>query len=152
MRYKDYIKSEHWRLRKQEYLNTHPKKCVICGISNSLHLHHKTYKRLFNELDSDLMLVCSIHHAEIHSIAGSMSYAKRNKFLSGGLKSYQQYKYGKSNVKITTDKNKKRKVTILKRTPNHFNWYELNKQRESSIKEDGFEFPQIDIGDIEVDF
>lgn len=151
MNYIKYINSAGWSKRRKEYLDTHPNNCVICGISKNLHLHHKTYKNLGDELDEDLMLVCENHHIEIHKIANNLAYHKRKKFLNGGLRSYQNYKYGTANIKITRDKRtRKRIVTKSKRTPNHFNWYELNKERESRpTTKSNTTF--VDIGDVSVE-
>ena len=80
--YKTYINSPEWRKKRKEYFSskmykTYPAGKVAgrfvcycgCGEDNRLQLHHKTYKRLGNELIStDLVPVCQKCHQKIHKL------------------------------------------------------------------------------------
>lgn len=69
--YKAYIKSEAWAKRRREYYETHERKCRACGSSRNMNLHHKTYRRLGNERDADLVALCRKCHNNIHIQARS---------------------------------------------------------------------------------
>jgi hypothetical protein len=57
-KYKEYIKSQKWKQRRNEYYKTHPRECVICKSKHLVGLHHMTYKNLGRELDEDLVALC----------------------------------------------------------------------------------------------
>ena len=40
--------------------------CMICRATTGLTLHHNTYRRLFAELDGDVLVVCQRDHRKIH--------------------------------------------------------------------------------------
>lgn len=68
--YDEYIHSDLWVQRREQYYQTHPKKCAVrgCGTTERIHLHHRTYERgwLGQELDDDLVPLCEDHHAAVH--------------------------------------------------------------------------------------
>ena len=66
MIYREYITSEKWRKRKQFYFETHDRKCRACGSLKRIHLHHKTYRRLGEERDADLVPLCHNCHTSLH--------------------------------------------------------------------------------------
>lgn len=68
-KYKLVISSKRWRLLRDRFLDKQDGKCFRCGWhekpwdrSKSLELHHRTYERLGQEIDSDLELLCSDCH------------------------------------------------------------------------------------------
>jgi hypothetical protein len=64
-----YICSPEWTARKNKYYETHRRECRSCGSwEKEIHLHHKTYKRIYNEDDSDLMPLCLDCHASLHLV------------------------------------------------------------------------------------
>lgn len=65
--YEQYLKTEHWRLKKKEYSSVYKKECAICGDKKKLHLHHKTYENVGKENLEDLVLLCEKCHYEIHN-------------------------------------------------------------------------------------
>ena len=66
-KYKNYIRSEHWKRRKRKYYKKNPgRRCWICGSTRDVELHHKTYKRLKKEQDSDLVPLCRKCHKAVH--------------------------------------------------------------------------------------
>lgn len=68
--YDTYINSKVWQARKKRYFKTHPRRCRFCrrGVpsNDQIHLHHLSYERMGDELDSDLMPLCPEHHDVVH--------------------------------------------------------------------------------------
>ena len=69
--YKNYIRSKEWARKKADFrgcgLNTGG--CYVCGCSENLQQHHKTYKRLGKERLTDLILLCQSCHRDVHIVA-----------------------------------------------------------------------------------
>ena len=67
--YKLVVKTDCWKLRREAYLQGH-KWCEVCGNSRPefLEVHHLTYERIGNELDKDLVSVCSMCHSLLHGL------------------------------------------------------------------------------------
>lgn len=70
--YSKYLKSQHWkklkietkrRLKREGKLN-----CYTCKYDKRLHLHHRTYKRLYQELPEDLVCLCKRCHFRLHRL------------------------------------------------------------------------------------
>lgn len=69
--YREYLESSHWQdLRKRYFASKMLKKCP-CGRPGE-NLHHKTYKRLGNEWLMDVVLLCRLHHSEVHAYQKQM--------------------------------------------------------------------------------
>lgn len=64
--YKDYLKTEHWKLTKKSFLVTVKHNCMKCGIKEKLEVHHITYKDLGNEKNNQLSLLCRSCHQNTH--------------------------------------------------------------------------------------
>lgn len=89
--YHHYINSEDWAERKNRYYSKYKKECACCKSVENVHLHHRTYKRLGNEFDMDLVPLCEEHHKGVHDLCKSMK-----KDLWQGTKKYiSWYKKGK---------------------------------------------------------
>lgn len=72
--YKKYISSSEWSKRKALYYEVHHKECRTCGSAEKeLHLHHRTYERIFQEEDGDLVPLCTDCHASLHLFQKSLS-------------------------------------------------------------------------------
>jgi len=72
--YHTYIVSPEWLYRKQEYYRSHKKECRTCGSEDrQIHLHHRTYARVYREDDTDLMPLCSECHSALHYLQGRFS-------------------------------------------------------------------------------
>lgn len=78
MSYKKYLVSPHWADVKQRFFKSKLVKrnsleiliCTFCSRHDlPLHLHHKTYNSIGKEKLWQLVLVCELCHALIHSIA-----------------------------------------------------------------------------------
>jgi hypothetical protein len=81
-KYLDYLKSEEWYNLKIDLLQNRGCKCEKCGTKKSptmLQVHHKTYIRLYDELASDLILLCGVCHMKEHEIFKEKIKPKRNK-------------------------------------------------------------------------
>jgi 5-methylcytosine-specific restriction endonuclease McrA len=65
-KYKRYIKSKWWALKKEQALDYYEHRCGNCGSRYSLQVHHKNYKTLYKEQMCDLMLLCETCHLEHH--------------------------------------------------------------------------------------
>lgn len=65
--YRRYIRSPEWKARRKDLLRARGATCEICGGGGRLHIHHLTYVRLFDELDSDLSILCDECHMAVHN-------------------------------------------------------------------------------------
>jgi hypothetical protein len=66
MKYHEYLKSEGWRRRRAAARKRAKGRCRVCGATENLHTHHKTYKRLGRETPADLVVLCASHHFACH--------------------------------------------------------------------------------------
>jgi len=68
--YSTYLCSEHWlALRKKLMSRKAHQYCRVCLSTSSLELHHRTYKRIGNGDERDVIAVCRGCHQEIHDWA-----------------------------------------------------------------------------------
>lgn len=82
-KYYTYLKSKEWKELKIDLLQLRGCNCERCGVkkaANILHIHHKTYARLYNELMADLEILCSKCHMDEHGITNK-GKKKRSKTL-----------------------------------------------------------------------
>lgn len=102
-KYYEYLKSDEWATMKIELISIRGQRCEVCGEEkpiNLLHMHHLTYKRLFNEEPEDLQLLCAYHHWEEHMydakekrlIRQKAKKKGKNKRLRGN-KDYNPYRF-----------------------------------------------------------
>ena len=70
-RYHDYLKSPEWKAKREQKLFEAGGKCQLCNEGGKLHVHHRTYERVFNELMSDLIVLCQSCHEKFHDIAAA---------------------------------------------------------------------------------
>jgi hypothetical protein len=64
------VKTDCWKLRREAYLKKNTW-CEVCGNPKpgmSLEVHHLTYDRIGNELDSDLVATCCLCHRLLHGL------------------------------------------------------------------------------------
>ena len=64
--YSDYLKTEHWKKKKQSFLATVKRECMICSRKENLHVHHITYKNIGDERNNQLALLCKTCHFSAH--------------------------------------------------------------------------------------
>lgn len=63
-----YMNSDEWRIKRLERLALDKFRCVACGRSRALEVHHVTYKRLGHEdVRKDLCTLCRPCHEKIHN-------------------------------------------------------------------------------------
>ena len=95
-KYKKYIKTDEWKSIRDFVLNRDNYTCQCCNRSQqeideyndkkgkklqSLVVHHKTYKNLFNEVETnyrDLITLCSPCHRAIHQAPSNRNRFKFN--------------------------------------------------------------------------
>lgn len=61
------MQSAEWAERKKRYFFNHERKCRACGSCSSIELHHKTYARMGEERDQDLVALCRRCHKALHA-------------------------------------------------------------------------------------
>lgn len=74
--YLAYLKSPVWRALRERLWTERGKKCECCGDAKRLpdiRLHHKSYVRLYDELDSDLYVLCEDCHNGMHGNWGKVA-------------------------------------------------------------------------------
>lgn len=85
-KYKTYLRSKEWKKKRKEALDEKGYLCDICKktqdeLVESLHVHHLTYKNLFNEKMEDLQILCVDCHNNTHKPKDKVKIPriKRNK-------------------------------------------------------------------------
>ena len=66
MPYKDYLKSEHWKITRSKAVKKANFKCEVCNSKMELNVHHKTYENRGCEPPEDLIVLCHHCHAKFH--------------------------------------------------------------------------------------
>ena len=70
--YKAYLQSDAWRERAREARKAAGHRCQLCNAGGCvLHVHHRTYSRIFHEDLKDLICLCEACHQRFHGITGS---------------------------------------------------------------------------------
>ncbi len=64
--YREYLVSKKWASLKKAVHFFYEEECYICRSREKLHIHHKTYDRIYHEDLDDLVLVCWLCHSSIH--------------------------------------------------------------------------------------
>ncbi len=65
--YKQYLRTPHWKGRREAKLRSVGHRCQFCNRGpHNLDVHHRTYKRLGEELDQDLTVLCRACHTNFH--------------------------------------------------------------------------------------
>lgn len=85
-KYKKYLLSDKWKLFRQKAIDFYGDNCGRCGNKKNLQVHHKTYRNIFKERLSDVIVLCSSCHKHAHKLkkrnqAGKWSRS-RNAFYS----------------------------------------------------------------------
>jgi 5-methylcytosine-specific restriction endonuclease McrA len=69
-KHRAYLRSPEWKARRKDALGRAEGRCMDCGATRNLHVHHLTYKRHGNELARDLRVLCSRCHRRRHRDGG----------------------------------------------------------------------------------
>ena len=65
--YRRYIRSPEWEKRKAVRMEIDGYRCVMCGDTKALQVHHVSYRNLGHEdILRDLCTVCNSCHRKIH--------------------------------------------------------------------------------------
>jgi len=92
MKYESVINSPQWKAKKKRLIQDRGRKCEHCGCEAAiLHLHHKDYRRLGNEPDADLQLVCVKCHPIVDKIRAVNGRLRRRK---ARVRGYARRRYG----------------------------------------------------------
>lgn len=67
--YDAYLKSDHWQHMRALAREFYGDRCVLCGATRRLDVHHRTYERKGRERLSDLILLCRKCHGRFHAEA-----------------------------------------------------------------------------------
>lgn len=102
--YRKYLNSEDWEKKRNKYLED---KCVLCGSAHKLQLHHLTYKRIYEESETDFATLCFNCHQCVHWHCGKKvsvgtpanKLVKEAKKTNGGLKNLKPTKKNKMRLK-----------------------------------------------------
>lgn len=65
--YQKYLKTRHWQKTRKQAMRKARGRCKKCGKA-ARDIHHKTYKRVGKEKQSDLMALCRECHQKQHGI------------------------------------------------------------------------------------
>lgn len=66
--YEMYLKTEHWKNKRDEAIRHADGRCQLCNAKHKLNVHHRTYDNLGNEPTSDLTVLCRQCHAKFHNV------------------------------------------------------------------------------------
>jgi hypothetical protein len=67
MPYEEYLQTPHWKRRREDRLRASGRRCQLCNRGSvTLNVHHRTYERLGEELDGDLIVLCRTCHSTFH--------------------------------------------------------------------------------------
>ena len=75
--YHHYLQSDAWKERAKQERSKNPN-CSLCNRKGLLHVHHRTYARLGNERDGDLVILCDECHELFHQ---NYVYSKLGYFI-----------------------------------------------------------------------
>jgi 5-methylcytosine-specific restriction endonuclease McrA len=64
--YYAYIESKAWKKRRKAFLDAVGRACDICGSTEKIQVHHRTYVNLGCERDADLQPLCQGCHENQH--------------------------------------------------------------------------------------
>lgn len=67
-KYYKYLKSVKWKKLRLRLFKSRGRKCERCGETKRLHVHHKTYIRIFKEHLKDLEVLCHTCHRSEHKL------------------------------------------------------------------------------------
>jgi 5-methylcytosine-specific restriction endonuclease McrA len=65
-----YLRSAEWKSRRTSALDRAGDRCMDCGSTSNLHVHHLTYKRWHDERPDDLRVLCRRCHGRRHRTGG----------------------------------------------------------------------------------
>lgn len=67
-KYLEYLKSPEWQEKRRTCLDYYGGRCAICYSDQKVQVHHRTYSRIFYELQTDLIALCENCHQRHHKV------------------------------------------------------------------------------------
>lgn len=68
-RYHEYLQSPEWDERRKAKLKEAGYSCQLCNSKGKkVHVHHRSYDRVFHELPEDLIALCDTCHQKFHDV------------------------------------------------------------------------------------
>lgn len=64
--YSEYIQSEEWKRRRAHIIDRYGGLCCACHATDSLHVHHRTYRDFRKETPTTCIALCERCHAYVH--------------------------------------------------------------------------------------
>ena len=64
--YGEYLRSSHWKETRDAALQRAGGRCCVCGGTDGISVHHRSYERLGAETEDDLVVLCRSCHAIFH--------------------------------------------------------------------------------------
>lgn len=101
--YQAYLRSTQWKQKRSRILAERGGKCEVCGESEKLSLHHLTYVRLYDELDSDLAVTCESCHAGFHGrwgVVGAIGAARHKERVKQRIVAWKEREYSRQFQRI----------------------------------------------------
>lgn len=68
MSYYEYLKSDQWKEIRKQVFRRCQGKCERCGVRDMKHVHHLTYRNLYEEELHDLQGLCEKCHRYVHGL------------------------------------------------------------------------------------
>jgi 5-methylcytosine-specific restriction endonuclease McrA len=73
--YYQYINGPEWKARRARHLLTYKKRCQACHRTQDIQVHHRTYDRMGDELDTDLAVLCQRCHGLVHELHDTVAFS-----------------------------------------------------------------------------
>ena len=64
--YASYLQTDHWRATAEAAKARAGNHCMICNDEGTLHAHHRTYERVGQEAETDVVALCAACHGKFH--------------------------------------------------------------------------------------
>jgi hypothetical protein len=68
-RYHEYLLSDDWKEIRANKLKEAGGRCQLCNKRGTMHVHHRTYDRVFHEQPRDLIALCGRCHRKFHNVS-----------------------------------------------------------------------------------
>ena len=75
--YGSYLRSAEWAARRSWKIAEADGRCQVCDSAIGLEVHHRTYERLGDERQSDLVVLCRQCHELFHGTSGGPSLREK---------------------------------------------------------------------------
>ena len=121
--YQAYLNSNEWQETRQRIFKRDNFRCVLCGCSKNLQVHHITYENLGEEKDADLVTFCDKCHNSIHS-------RTTNDYLT--LAYANAYNISNNSPDESSRAKAERDMTIIRRAIDEINFDSNSSQKEAA--------------------